>query len=376
MVGVEGRGQYVLVATLGAMASQLTLGGSLPNAITRQLAERGVRARDGLRGHVRRWAPWGLLAALMASGYMLALQWDSDGATKYGLAALVVAFAVQGMASRILMGAMLGEGTRPIHIALTGLLPQLVVVVVVGAALATGIRLNPVELLSVVSACTILVLVGRLRLLGAPTGRAEDRLDRRSLNALARRTHIGSVGPIDGLALDQTLVGSLLSTAQLGLYSVAFALGGLTSIFGNGLALVSLPKITVLQATPDAEAHYVRRWLLFSFALLGSVVIAMEVVLEPVIRLTFGPEFLGATDVARWMLVASGFLGFRRVLIAVLQGRGRGGFASMTELALTPLMIVGIVLAALAESLVAVGVTMMVVGMVSCLVLGSRVARR
>jgi hypothetical protein len=75
------------------------------------------------------------------------------------------------------------------------------------------------------------------------------------------------------------------------------------------------------------------------------------------------------------MIVASAFLGLRRVMIAVLQGRGRGGFASIVELALTPVMVGGIILAAALESLVAVGITMLAVGIVSCLVLGFRVVR-
>ena len=79
MLGVEGRGQVVLVAVLAATASQLTLGGSLPNAITKQLAERRVVARDGLRGLTRRWAPWGVLAAAVAAAYMLFLEWDASG---------------------------------------------------------------------------------------------------------------------------------------------------------------------------------------------------------------------------------------------------------------------------------------------------------
>jgi hypothetical protein len=375
MVGVEGRGQVVMVATLGAMASQLTLGGSLPNAITKLLAERGVVARDGLHGMVLRWVPWGLLAGAAAGGYMLFLEWDVPGATKYGLALAAVIMGIQGMASRILMGAMLGEGTKPINIAMTGLLPQAAVVAVVGTAMALGIRWNPVELLTVTIVCIGLVLVARLRVLARPTGRPENRLDRTELSQLARRTHIGSVGPIDGLALDRTLVGTLLGNVQLGLYSVAFALGGLTSIFGLCLGMVALPRVSVLQAHPRDEAQYVKRWLLFSVALLGLVVVGMQVVLVPVIRLTFGPDFLGATECARWMIVASGFLGLRRVLIAVLQGRGRGGFASIAELALTPVMVAGIVVAAAVDSLVAVGITMTAVGVVSCLVLGFVVAR-
>ena len=375
MLGVEGRGQVVMVATLGGMASQLTLGGSLPNAVTKLLAERGVVARDGLHGLVRGWTLWGLLAAAIAGGYMLFLEWDAPGAMKYGLAVAVVIMGLQVMASRILMGAMLGEGTGHLSIALTGLLPQAAVVGTVGTAMALGIRWNPVELLSVTIVCTGLVLLARLRIMARPTGRPENRLDRVEVARLARRTHIGSVGPVDGLALDRMLVGSLLGNVQLGLYSVAFAFGGLTSIFGLALGRVVLPRIAVLQADPAAERHFVRRLLLFSVALFTLVVLGMQAVLVPVTRLTFGAEFLAATDCARWMIVASAFLGVRRVLIAVLQGRDRGGFASIVELALTPVMIGGIIVSAVMESLVAVGVTMLAVGIVGCLVLGYKVAR-
>ena len=134
------------------------------------------------------------------------------------------------------------------------------------------------------------------------------------------------------------------------------------------------PRITVLQNDPHAERHFVRRLLLYSMALFAAVVLALQAVLVPVIRLTFGSDFLDATECARWMIVASAFLGLRRVMIAVLQGRGRGGFASIVELALTPVMAGGIILAAALESLVAVGITMLAVGIVSARP-GFRVAR-
>ena len=61
--------------------------------------------------------------------------------------------------------------------------------------------------------------------------------------------------------------------------------------------------------------------------------------------------------------------------IAVLQGRDRGRLASVTELALTPLVVVGIVLAAAADSLVGASVTMLGVGAAGCLILGVAVYR-
>jgi O-antigen/teichoic acid export membrane protein len=171
------------------------------------------------------------------------------------------------------------------------------------------------------------------------------------------------------------LVGSLLGSTMLGLYSVAVAFAGLTQIFAVCLALVALPQIASLQKDPDAEAPFVRKWVLTSAGMLAVVVGGLELILVPALKLTFGEDFIDATDSTRWMLVASGLLGFRRVLIAVLQGRDRGRVASMTELALTPLMVLGIVLAAAADSLVAVGVTMVGVGAASCLVLGVFVLR-
>ena len=317
MLGVEGRGQVVLVAVLAAIASQLTLGGSLPNAITKQLAERRVTARDGLRGLPRRWAPWGLLAAAIAGAYLLFLEWDAPGSTKYALAACVAMMGVQLMAQRILIGAMLGERANPVHIALTGVLPA----GAGGGGLRRGHRVGRrlerggAARRSTSSApgwCCWRGSAASARSIGPARGPAE----REDLHRLARRTHIGSIGPDRRAGIDRMLVGSLLGTAALGLYSVAFALGGLTNIFAICLAQVSLPHISSLQATPEAEAQFVRRWLLTTRSCFGAVVAVLELLLEPIIQVTFGPDFLDATDAARWMLLASGLLGFRRVLIA------------------------------------------------------------
>ena len=375
MLGVEGRGQIVLVAALAALTSQLTLGGSLPNAITRQLAERGVTARDGLRHMVRRWAVWALLFSAVAGGYFLFLQRHHPGQAKYALALGVMITAIQTIMSRILVGAMLGEGADLIHVAMTGVLPQGLTTVVICTAFGLGARWNPVEITAVTIACVGTVLLARLRLLHRPTHRPEDQLDRAELVALARRTHIGSVGPIDGLAIDRTLVGSLLGSAQLGLYSAAFALAGLTSILGGCLAMVILPRVTVAQSDPVAERHLVRRWLLLSALLIGSVVVVLDLGAHTIIKLTFGAQFLAAAACAHWLVAASGLLDFRRVMIAILQGRDRGGQASLIELALTPFVVAGIVLAATHHSLVGVGITMTVVACIGCVMLAVAVAR-
>jgi O-antigen/teichoic acid export membrane protein len=375
MLGVEGRGQVVLVASLAMMTSQLTLGGSLPNAVTKQLAERGVTARDGLRHLAPRWAAWSLVPSAIAGGYFIFVERHTSGSAKYALAVFVLLMAIQTMVSRILVGAMLGEGADLIHIAMTSVAPQAFVTGVLGTAFVLGIRWNAVELSAVTATCIFIVLFTRLRLLKKPAHREADALDGRQLLKLARQTHIGSVGPIDGLSIDRTLVGSLMGSLQLGLYSVAFALAGVTSILGGCLAMVILPRITVAQRDPVAERQLVRRWLLLSAALIISVVAVLELISGWAIRVAFGADFVAATACAHWLLAAAGILDFRRVLIAVLQGRSRGGQASIIEIALTPFVVVGIVLASVHDSLVGVSLTMAAAGIAGCLMLGVAVAR-
>ncbi len=375
VLGVEGRGQMVLATILAAAASQLTLGGSLPNAVTHQLAARRISARDGLRGLVGRWVAWGCLAGAAAALCLLALERDAlDSTSIWLLALLVLVLAVEAMASRILVGAMMGEGAPLIHVALTGLLPQVMILVVLTIVVAFGFAWNAAAVISLSAVFTAVVFFGRLRLL-APRSPGTAPLDRAELGSLARRTHIGSVGPIDGLGIDRILVGSLLGNVALGHYSAAFALGGLATIFGLCLGMVALPRVTQLQSEPARERHFVRRWLLLSAGLMVVMVLALEVTMEPLIRYTFGTPFLPAVEVGRWLVVGLGLLGFRRILVAVLQGRGSGGYASAVELALTPVMVGGIVWAAMADSQVAAGVTMMVVGGCACGILLLAVAR-
>lgn len=376
MLGVEGRGQVVLVAVLAQMASQLTLGGSLPNAITKELAGHGLRARDGLHGMVGRWLVWGLLGGLGAAAYFLATEGRGLSPTAWALAVGTALMAMLAMTSRILIGSMLGESANPITIAMTGVLPQFVAVVVLGTALALGIAWNPVEIVVVMLLCQALVLATRIRSLAPPTGAPENRLDRRELARLARQTHIGSIGPLDGLALDRVLVGSIIGSVALGLYSAAVALGSLATILGATVAMVALPRIAAAQRLPaEQERALVRRWIVMSAAVLIPTIAIFELATPFVLPLLFGDEFRDAIPCGYWYVAAAGFLAFRRILIATLQGRGRGSAASWIEIALTPFVLVAVWVASLSDDVEVIGMGMLAVGLSSCLILGAAVAR-
>lgn len=369
MLGVEGRGQVVLVASLALMASQLTLGGGLPNAVTKLLADRGFTARDGLGHLVPRLFLISVIPSGLAAGYLLFLERDSGGATKYALAVGLALLALQTMGLRVLIGSMLGEGTPLLSLALTNLAPQAAITIGFVVVFSLGARLNAVETLAMMIGSALLTSVARLFALRKPTHDPSHRIPTKDLWDLTRKTHIGSVGPIDGLSIDRTLVGSLLGNAQLGLYSAAFALGSLTNILGGTLAMVILPRVAVVQDDPERERFVVRTWSMASGAIIVCSVVFLELIAAPAIRLAFGDEFTGATECARWLIAAGGLLSFRRVLIAVLQGRGRGNWASWIEVALTPFVVLGVWLSSDAESLVGAGITMTVVGGIGCAML-------
>ncbi|MDT0202572.1 lipopolysaccharide biosynthesis protein [Nocardioides sp. AE5] len=376
MVGVEGRGQVVMVGVLAQMASQLTLGGSLPNAISKELATHGLRARDGLRGLVGRWVLWGCLAATAAGIAMLLNEGPGITPEVVALAIGTGLMALNGMTARILVSSMLGEGADGLAIALTGLLPQLAAALVLGGALALGVDWGPVEIVAVMLFAQSLVLAFRFRALAPSRGRDVQPLDRSELARLARRTHIGSVGPLDGLSLDRALVGALVGSVGLGLYSAAVALGSLATMLGGIVAMVALPRIAAAQAAGGTEERsVVRRWLVLAAILMvGSAAVFMAA--NPfAIPILFGEEFRGAIACGYWCVAASAFLAFRRVLIAVLQGRGRGGFASWAELALTPFVVLAALLGNLFDDVEYVGMGMLGVGIASCVILGVAVRR-
>jgi len=371
MLGVEGRGQVVLVTSLAMMASQLTLGGGLPNAITKLLADKGFTARDGLGHLLPRLLVLSLVPSALAAGYLLFLTRHDDGGTKYALAVALALMALQTMGLRVLIGSMLGEGTPLLSFAMTNLAPQAVTTLAFGVAFAIGADLNAVQTLALIIGSALLPSLVRLLALRKPTHDPAHRLDGEELWQLTKKTHIGSVGPIDGLSIDRTLVGSLLGNAQLGLYSAAFSLASLTNILGGSLAMVALPRIAVVQDDPARERLVVRGWIVLSGAIIVVAVAGLELIAAPTIRLAFGEDFTGATECARWLIAAGGLLSFRRVLIAILQGRGHGGWASWIEIALTPFVVLGVWWASHINSLVAAGITMAAVGVISCLMLAA-----
>ena len=374
LLGVEGRGVIALVLAVSVFAAQLSFGGCLPPAITKLLAERGITARDGF-GHVLRRRGWTLVVPSAVAAALLLVLLD-DGASGQRAEIAVIGFVVtlQTLFFSIIGGCMQGEG-RLVRMAWVALTPQGLFTLVLGTAAALDWGWTATDvLLAYVAAGVVSVAVAIASLLPA---RDDDgaRVPESAMWQEARGNYVSGVRPLDGLGLERILVGGLLGTTALGLFATGLAVSNLCRLVSNAVSVVVLPRVASHHADPAGQRAVIRRWSGISLALVTAIVLVLEALVEPVIRLAFGEEFVSAVSVARWLIVADGLLALRRVLIAILQGQGRGGVASWIELALLPVLVAGIAFSALHDSLDGVGMSLALVGLLSCVALGWKVFR-
>ncbi len=315
------------------------------------------------------------MPAVLAGMVMLTLLPGESTDERYGLALAVVVMTVQAIALRVLIGSLQGEVGHLGRMAIVGLIPQFLFSASLATAWIVGWDWRVFEVLLALFVSSSLGLVAGFFALAPPTTKVEDELDATELWTESRRTYLSSVRPVDGVGLDRILVGALLGSGALGLYAAATAVSNLCSIVGNSISVIVLPRIAMHRRDPHAQRALIRRWVLVSVVLMALVVTLLELIVAPAIRIAFGEEFTGAITVARWLVLADGLLGLRKVLISIFQGQGSGGTASWIELVLTPLMVLGIVFAAQYGHLAGIGITMVCVGALSCVTLGWAVVR-
>ncbi len=369
LLGVEGRGQLALVAAASALFARLTMAGALPVSVSQLLAREGLVARDGLRPFVARWSWTALLPSLGAGAYVAWLLREETLFLAVGLTLITAAMTYQTIASGILGAALQGElaSIRTVAIGAILLAAPLPVVLVLAVVLVDVD--SPVTIGAIIVGSGVLGWLLNLRLLKPGTG-APSTLTRSELRRTSRANFVAAVGTINSLGLDRNLVGIWLGTVSLGLYAVGAAFANLSTIVGNGVASLLLPRLAATVDDPVEQRRLVRSWLTTTAALMVVMVAGLQLILAPLIRVAFGPEFEPAIEIARWLILADGLLGFRRLPICVLQARGRSGVASLIEFVVTLAVILGIALAAAAGDVVLVAVSMAAGGALCLVLLG------
>lgn len=366
LLGVEGRGQLALVAAASALFARLTMAGSLPVSVSQLLARSGLTARDGLAPFVGRWAGLALLPAL-ASGCYVGWLLRADTPLAVGLGTGTAVLTYQAIASGLLGAGIQGELASIRRVAAGAILLALPFPVVLVAAVVVTDVDDPFTVTALLAGSGVVGLALNVLLLRPAEGRAST-LDRAEIRRTSRANYVAAVGTVNGLGLDRNLVGVWFGTYALGLYAVGAAFANLSSIIGNGIASLLLPRLSAL-SDPAEQDRLARRWMGATAAVLVVMVAAVEAVLAPLVRVAFGEEFVPAVELARWLVLADGLLGFRRLPICLLQARGRGGLASTVELVVTVAVVAAIAGAAWRGDLTLVAVAMAAGGALSLVLL-------
>lgn len=370
MLGPAGRGQMVTITVVAILASQLGMGG-LPAAIAHAVARAGAPARDVVRGHLRLWLALMLLPAAASVGLTAALLAGDPLMPVLATAGFVVTlFAAWQL---LLAGMLQGEGNvRHVNaLRLSGLIAY--VASIVAIFVTRQIHESAVLLFVFAAAQVVGLVVGWTRLQDA-TGDPDARVPRSDIHLFARRSWISGVGALDGLGVDHLLVGALLGQASLGLYAVAVSVTNVPTIVLGGVAAILLPRMAAGSASEGITV--LRRWLLAAVALDLMMVVCLQALIAPAIRILFGDEFVPATTSARILIVAWAFLALRRVLTAAAQAQGRAKQASTVEALCAGILIVGVAVGGKLNGIEGAALAMATVGVLSCIWLAFLVSWR
>lgn len=325
MLGADGRGLMVLVIVVASLCSAFGVGG-LPAAASHAVGASGAAARDAARGLIARWA-FAMLGPGVLAGVLTAIVVRHEDEWLL-LSVLGAAVAYFQCLNYLALALLQGEGAiqRVNSARLIGIAAYVAAVVIIFVAVPTE---HAPTILAIYAASLAGGSVLGWFMLRKPTGDTSLAVPSSEVHAFARRAWTTGLKPLDALGLDQLLVGIVLGQTALGIYSVAVSVTSLPIVALGGVALALLPKLASLE--PAASIDVMRRWVLASVGLAAAMVLGIQVVLGPAIRIFFGDEFEPAIGLGRLLVVAWAFLALRRVLAAAAQAQGRVVAASVAE---------------------------------------------
>jgi O-antigen/teichoic acid export membrane protein/predicted O-methyltransferase YrrM len=170
----------------------------------------------------------------------------------------------------------------------------------------------------------ILPALAHVRVLGRPQFRA--RLARDAL-AFGSKIWLGTLAQTANNRLDQLMMITLVSTSQLGLYSVAVTIAGLSGVLSNPIASIAVPRVA--GADPGFTAQATRLGLLVAIGTSTAVAVVVPFFLP----LVFTAAFSAAIPATLLLLVAAVFSTGTAILRPALAAADRPGVGSFSELA-------------------------------------------
>ena len=182
-------------------------------------------------------------------------------------------------------------------------------------------------------ATVVVVAAGQFAGVFAVRGRGRVRLQREAGKALVSyggRAFFGIVATMAVVNLDKIVIGAVMSSDDLGVYSVAAAASGVLVPVGLGAGTTIISQIRKQNRPPLVV---LRHTLMGTMAVAGSVGLATALLAPFVIPVFFGQEFAGAVTPLWFMLPGVVGMAIEQVMQAYMLALGYPGRASRSTIA-------------------------------------------
>lgn len=151
----------------------------------------------------------------------------------------------------------------------------------------------------------------------------------RQLISYGVKGHIGSIVQLFNYRLDVLLINFFLTTANVGLYTVAVMIAEILWYIPNSIGYVLFSKVSSQQGTADGRTMtpLVCRVMILLTVTAGLCLWAVS---GPLIAVLFGPRFSSSAHLLNILIPGVIALGITKVLGNDLAGRGKPEFATLT----------------------------------------------
>lgn len=332
-LGPDGRGVQALLTLLPVVLSQIgTLG--LPSAVVYFAGTSDVSSRS-LVLLLPRPAMTQAVVTSVAHVAILVVVVQSYGLADWDVALLTLPLLPVMIAHEYAIAVLQGRRRlMAFQVLRTG--PAVLYALALGTVVASW---SEVDLVDVITSWLLAVVVGAV--LSCVTawrglssaGRDGDAQLAAEMRSFGRRSLLGAISPLETVRVDQLIAGFVLGPAALGLYVSASAFTGLTRLLSQSVGVVAYPDVARRHRAGAGGSAAQRGAGYVAVIAVGTTAIAVAVIVAApwLITFTFGPEFSGAAQATRILIVAGALLAVRRVAGDVARGMGRAAANSWAE---------------------------------------------
>lgn len=170
-------------------------------------------------------------------------------------------------------------------------------------------------------------------LVGAKSWLAFDAGSARSLLTYGAKAHIGSLGAVDTLRVDQLILALFLTSYDLGIYVICMTFVLANRLIGNSLGLVAFPTLVKLhKAEPQKVIRVIVGFVSATFAL-SVLAVAVEIAFgRLLLRTIFDVVDPISFEVLATVCIASILMNTRQVLSDIFRGLGQPTATTYAEL--------------------------------------------